>query len=1066
MRKILSVSVIAFLGLMLIIFSNSGVFAGTTGKIDGTITDSDSKEPLPGVNVVIEGTTFGAATDENGYFFIINVPPGTYRLKSSMVGYAIETKEDVRVYVDRTTAAIIALKTSAVTGEEITVTAERVPVPLDVSSTEAYVGGEEVVESAIGRFDELMGQQAGVELSNTDGRQRSRGYSVRGGDVSETDLQIDGLSTSNKMTQGAITAISRNLIQDVQILTGGFNAEYGNLRSGLINVITKDGSYNRYSGVVEGRVSPKDWKHFGMQRFNQDTEDGFDYAVNYFSEASRWTGVTNDMKFDHRTNPDANPKYFQTWSGYNAYADGKHYSPEFYYQADRWIMRPPPTVASADVMSDVVAGGPVPGLANTKFFASYFWNRAEYVSIATRPRSHENNFSFKITKRIKSNMVLTVSTFYTQANGMDVGGTSPMWASTGITNDFGRDAQTGNIILGDDKIGYASTSIGGRSTSYLIQHSGNSSQNDRTQTYQAKFTHTVSPQTYYEVSASAFLFDMDRYRIRGTDLATSVMNLTDPVSGETVGFSEYPRGWCPRGVSITPQFDKSSSQSVVIAKRTLNNKYYTREGGKNKADNVMGDYQVRANVVSQVNKYNQVKAGFYLSRSYIRQNYSFPGTTNRDSFIERNPNHFDFFRGKPWQLDVFFQDKIEWEGMIINAGVRTLTWFPNMNGFDLTEDNMYGYDEDGYALWRWQDQFGQAGRNPKYIVDDGNWMFQEMQTRKIKHRVILQPRFGVSHPITESSKIFFNYGHFYTQPMAGFMLGVNAVKASSKRGGGYAQVPTPDMRWPKLIQYEVGYSQSIYNQILLQLSGYYKDYSDETTVMNWNSYYGDNVARTYMNFGYKDIRGIEFRLERSFGRFLNGWANYNYMIQTWGQTGFKNLYEDKLKAEDQFNTQGQDKPQTLPTFRINFSFRTPVGWGPGSPFLGVKPFAEWRINLFYSWRDGGERLWNGSQAPKEWFYVDYKNRMMSSLYVSKRLARGIQFYCQISNLFNNVRLYRQDSRYRDTLHLWFETGEGYDAKGNDKLGDYKDNDAILPSQGWGNFYPERRDVYFGLRYQF
>ncbi|GAI85648.1 unnamed protein product, partial [marine sediment metagenome] len=260
MRKLSSTIFFTLLGFLFLISFNTCIFSATTGKLQGTVIDAETKDPLPGVNFILEGTAFGAAADENGFYFIINLPPGTYQLKSTMVGYSTETISDVRIYVDRTTTQDISLRSSAIIGEEVTITASRVPVPLDVSATEVYVAGEEVVESAVGRFDELMGMQAGIELGNTQPRQRARGFEVRGGEVVETDLQIDGMSTQNKMTTGSITTISRNLIQDVQILTGGFNAEYGNIRSGLINIITKDGSFNRYSGVLEGRVSPKDWK--------------------------------------------------------------------------------------------------------------------------------------------------------------------------------------------------------------------------------------------------------------------------------------------------------------------------------------------------------------------------------------------------------------------------------------------------------------------------------------------------------------------------------------------------------------------------------------------------------------------------------------------------------------------------------------------------------------------------------------------------------------------------------------------------------------------------------------
>lgn len=146
MRKFIFTALSLFLFVSLIF--NNGMYSATTGKIQGTITDAQNKEPLPGVNVIIEGTTYGAATDVNGFFFIINVPPGTYRLKASIVGYTVETKSDVRVYVDRTTTEDFALKSAAIAGEEVTITATRVPVPLDVSQTEAYVRGEDIVESS------------------------------------------------------------------------------------------------------------------------------------------------------------------------------------------------------------------------------------------------------------------------------------------------------------------------------------------------------------------------------------------------------------------------------------------------------------------------------------------------------------------------------------------------------------------------------------------------------------------------------------------------------------------------------------------------------------------------------------------------------------------------------------------------------------------------------------------------------------------------------------------------------------------------------------------------------
>ncbi len=394
--------------------------------------------------------------------------------------------------------------------------------------------------------------------------------------------------------------------------------------------------------------------------------------------------------------------------------------------------------------------------------------------------------------------------------------------------------------------------------------------------------------------------------------------------------------------------------------------------------------------------------------------------------------------------------------MIVNFGVRGLAFFPGTKGLNLTPENMFAYDEDGNAIWN---SIGQWGSEE----GEGNWMWQQMRTRKINTKLLLQPRLGISHPITESSKIFFNYGHFYNMPHPQNMYEVFAATGWGGATDLSGTIGIPDLAWPKVISYEIGYSQSIYNQFLLQISGYYKDYSDDISANRAVSYAGDVNLYSFVNSKYRDVRGLELRFERSFGRFINGWANYNYMITSSGSTGFEIMYQDPTLEEYQYYTSAQEKPQTRPSFRLNLSLRTPVGWGPGNSILGVKPLSEWRLNLFYRWQDGGRRLWNESDPPKDWFYVNYKNIKMYDLYITKRVARGIQFYCQVKNVFNIKRLRQTGGSYRDSLHLWFETG---DQNGNDKIGDYK-KDYIYTYYGkWRTFYPENRDIYFGIRYQF
>lgn len=1027
--------------LLPITFFNTGIFAATTGKVQGTVIDAESKDPLPGVNVILEGTAFGAATDENGFYFIINLPPGTYQLKTSMVGYSTETTSDVRIYVDRTTTQDITLQSSAIVGEEVTVTATRVPVPLDVSSTESYITGEDVVESPAGRFDELMGYQAGVEFANTDNNQDGRGFEIRGGMSSESDVQIDGISTMNRMSQAPAIPLSRNLIQDVQILTGGFNAEYGNIRSGLINVITKDGSYNRYSGIVEGRISPTAVKHFGPSPYDDNNE----WCMLFLNTGSSggvdnpaFNGVPTSETYDYKLRRDKDWNYYTKWSGFNAYAKDRPYGAQFYYDMAKWQDRDIPYSESPDIMADLSGGGPVPFVSNTKFYTSFFWNRSEYALMASRDRSHEYNASFKITHRLKSNMVLVFSALETNISAVGGSGTEMSEMTGAIPH---------NYMTGDDLVMFSGSRY--FNPARIFEVPGHNLQFDKTHSFNFKFTHTCSPSTYYELTASAQLYDSDLDRMRNTD-PTPVHWITDDKTGETKAFDEYPWGWTLRGYNY---------DGITYGRRDPFRMEH-RGSSKTLHDNYMNDFSLKADIVSQFNKANQIKAGFLISRTHISETDHYVMSVSGSPITVR-PYEWCKFKADPWQAEFYAQDKLEWEGMIVNFGVRGLAFFPGTKGLNLTSENMFAYDENLSPIWNSTGQWGS-------VEGEGNWMWQEMRTRKINTKLLLQPRLGISHPITESSKIFFNYGHFINSPHPQNMF---EVMSAAALGGGQdwgkgllsGIIGIPDLEWPKVIAYEIGYSQSIYNQFLLQISGYYKDYTNDIATRRALSYAEDVNLYMFANSVYRDVMGLEFRIERSFGRFINGWANYNYMIRSSGTTGFETIYQDPTLEEYQYFTSEQDRPQTRPTFRLNLSLRTPVGWGPGNSILGVKPLAEWRVNLLYRLQDGGMRLMNSGDPPKDWIYVDYTNIKMYDLYITKRVARGIQFYCQAKNVFNIKRLRQTGGSYRDSLHLWFETG---DQNGNDKIGDYKKDYIYTYYAKWRTFYPENRDIYFGIRYQF
>jgi len=635
-------------------------------------------------------------------------------------------------------------------------------------------------------------------------------------------------------------------------------------------------------------------------------------------------------------------------------------------------------------------------------------------------------------------MIVTLNGFSTFVHGINTGDRNIYEKTRDGTIPTG--GLPSSYMTGDDK--YMFASCGYFSSTRMFDNPYHNIQDDRTHTMNLKFIHTYSPRTYYELNFGATTYASNNKHMKATD-PTIIKYIFDEKTGESVEYDEYPVGYTIRN------YKGYGNQDMI----RMSHRSYS----KGVHDNLMTDFSISSSIVSQINKYNQLKAGFILARTHINEKDTYT-MSERGNPIDQRPNEWAKWKCDPWQADFYIQDKLEWEGLILNAGLRGLWFDPNTLGYTFNEETFFSYDDESNAYWSYMTQWGSR-------EGEGNWMWQNWRTRKLKTKVLLQPRLGASHPISETSKIFFNYGHFYSMPNPASLYSAQAVKylGNVKLTGRTGVIPQPDLDWPKLVAYEIGYSQSIYEQILLQISGYYKDYTGDPSIYNILTYGGDVDAAGWFNNMYRDIRGLEFRLERSFGRFINGWANYNYMIKSWGFTGLETINEDPVKKQQGFFTQQQKKPEAQPTFRLNVSLRTPVGWGPGPAILGVKPLSEWRLNILYRWQDGGRRLWNSSAPPKEWFYVDYRNIQMWNMYVTKKITRGMQFYMQVQNVFNIKRLRDTGSSYRDSLHLWFEDG---DQQGDDTLGDYK-ADYIYTGYGrWTTFLPDKRDIFFGLRYQF
>jgi len=164
-----------YLVFLSIIFFQIQVYAGTQGKIFGTITDKNNGESLVGANVYLEGTNLGAASDDEGKFIIINITPGTYNIITEYIGYTTQKLNQVKIASNLSTILEIELTTSALESDEtITIIADRPLIRHDVTSKLAIVDGDEIVSMPVNNFNDVVASQAGI-TTDDEGKLHFRG---------------------------------------------------------------------------------------------------------------------------------------------------------------------------------------------------------------------------------------------------------------------------------------------------------------------------------------------------------------------------------------------------------------------------------------------------------------------------------------------------------------------------------------------------------------------------------------------------------------------------------------------------------------------------------------------------------------------------------------------------------------------------------------------------------------------------------------------------------------------------------------------------------------------------
>lgn len=217
------------------------LYAQTSGKLSGRVVD-EKGEALVSANVIIEGTSLGAATDIDGYYSILNIRAGTYTVVFRYIGYSVRRVEQVRINPDQTTKLNAALEPQVYEGRVVTVVAERPVVEFNQTSAVSTVGREEIEQLPVQSLNEIVNLQAGV----VDGH-------FRGGRLGEVQYQVDGVTVNNPYNNSSSLELDRSVLQEVQVISGTFDAKYGQAMSGVVNAVLKTGSDKfEWSGEAYG----------------------------------------------------------------------------------------------------------------------------------------------------------------------------------------------------------------------------------------------------------------------------------------------------------------------------------------------------------------------------------------------------------------------------------------------------------------------------------------------------------------------------------------------------------------------------------------------------------------------------------------------------------------------------------------------------------------------------------------------------------------------------------------------------------------------------------------------
>ena len=502
----------------------------------------------------------------------------------------------------------------------------------------------------------------------------------------------------------------------------------------------------------------------------------------------------------------------------------------------------------------------------------------------------------------------------------------------------------------------------------------------------------------------------------------------------------------------------------------------------------------KADYTNQVNRFLQLKTGALYSPQYVSKLFkagSMPG-----AIYSNHATNPDF---NPWDIAAYIQGKVEVNGMVINAGLR-------LDAFDANTKTAPSIFDPAVITTN-------VSAPPDEIVTYD----PDVHGVDTSPKMVLSPRFGISHPITDYTVLHFSYGHFNQRPAWQLIGGGPSIfhVFGSPAGAPHASpdttdyvfvfyhpntsTPNPDLSFEQVIQYELGFDQHIPGLANLDATVFYRDGKNLTSlgILQSANTVGANVfglggsvntevhfdaanplgfapgggrSRVTQNGGYVDVRGLEVSLQSLFLRHARARVILSRSLVRSGQYGFRQIFiEDEDGDPVRPNTlhgvslrdkgisgTNNDRWNPSSSFKVIADLFSPEDFGPS---MGrFRPLANWHLNAYYVWASGHRYTYHSpgdfSTEPNNRRWEPYHN---ANLRLSKSIdvtgPMEVEFSVDVYNVFNTKRLNFLTGNALETYH------EEDMLPVNPTTGEESEWDWYSQSQ-------LRRQVYFGLQVTF